>query len=133
MTAIPLLPAAYYDFFARQRITPSPIRPTDRPTLLSQVRTNGSVRQIIRRSSTRKRGSRRKPINPIGRISEGLYARGMKSRDMRVRTDGGRALSEGTARPRREEREYRENTRRQRKEVGGVRRDAWYAVGAGRG
>lgn len=50
----------------------------------------------------------------------------MKSHDMRVRTD---EPFRGTARPRREEREYRENTRRKRKEAEGEMRGARWGQG----
>lgn len=61
-----LLPIVHYDFL---RVT----SPFNRSTFLSQVRTNGSATNHSR-FSTRKRSFRRKPINPIGRISEALCA-----------------------------------------------------------
>lgn len=82
--------------------------------LLSQVRTNGSATNHSRCLTREVRLSRRKPINPIGRISEGPR----ESRDARtnvLRTPG--PFSGPWTRRRREEREYSENIRTKRKEV----------------
>lgn len=93
---------AYYDcLFLIAFTTISSPYVFNRPTLLSQVRTNGPTTNHSR-FSTRKRSFRRKPINPIGRISEALCAHYGKPWHAYIRT---LKLFRDPARHRREENE----------------------------
>lgn len=84
------------------------------PTFLSQVRTNGPTTNHSR-FSTRKRSFRRKPINPIGRISEALCTH-YGNHDTRIRRNVG-TLSRSRSTSSRRKREYRENSWTKRKEI----------------
>jgi len=96
--------------------------PLRRPHAISTsvtARTNGSATNH----------SRRKPINPVGRISRRApRAPSRSARDAHIRARRPEGALSG---PRREEREYRRNSRTKRKEVGRGERDAWYGCGCG--
>lgn len=116
------------ELFLEQRVAPSPFV---RSALLSQVRTNGSATNHSRRSTRASAAlPSYKPINPIGRISEGSRVL-HREKPCVTRTNASihththvrkarlrEGLFRGRAQHRQEEREYRENTRTKRKEVG---------------